>query len=64
LRFRIADLMVNRQRGHFRITEMASDIGEYEGMRPEGLDPPSSVPLDGRGESPLKGDIPSFPNEL
>src|SRR5450759_4364130 len=42
-------------RGRFRITETASDIGEYEGMRPEGLDPPSSVPLDGRGESPLGG---------
>ena len=23
-------------RGHFRTTEMASDLGEYEGMRPEG----------------------------
>ena len=23
-------------RGHFRIAEMASDIGEYEGMSPEG----------------------------
>ena len=34
---------------------MASKIGEYEGTRPEGLDPPPSVPLDGRGESPLGG---------
>jgi len=25
---------------------MASDLGEYEGKRPEGLDPASSVPLD------------------
>jgi len=34
-----------RLRGHFRITEMAPDLGEDEGMRPK------EVPL---------GDIPSF----
>ena len=28
------------QRGHFGIAEMASDSGEHEGMRPEGLDHP------------------------
>src|SRR5471032_2479207 len=38
--------------GHFRITEVATDSGQHMGRRPEGLDPPSSVPLDGRGESP------------
>ena len=25
-----------RQCGHFRITEMAAEIGEHQGMRPEG----------------------------
>src|SRR5450830_1254761 len=32
-------------RGRFRITETAPELGEHEGMRPEGLDPR-------RGESP------------
>jgi hypothetical protein len=43
--------------GSFGIAEIATDLGEHEGTRPEGLDPPC-------GKSPLGGYPPHLVNYL